>query len=78
MEFNITSITTTREAINVINHFEEIMKIKNKKIIRYAAVQGQMLKKFKDMEDFIENEGLSRSTIYFKTGFYKFLKNFRF
>ena len=28
--------------------------------------QGQMLKKFKDTEGFVENVGLSRSTIYFK------------
>ena len=35
-----------------------------------------MLKKFKDKDGFIENEGLSRSTIFFKIGLYKCLKKF--
>ena len=38
----------------------------NKKTIGYVAMQRQMLKTFKDTEDFSENIGLSRSTIYFK------------
>ena len=39
MEFNINSKNNLREAINVINHYEEIMKIQNKKI-GYVAIQG--------------------------------------
>ena len=35
-----------------------------------------MLKTFKDTEGFVENVGLSRSTIYFKIGLYKFLKKY--
>ena len=35
-----------------------------------------MLKKFKDKEGFIENLGLSRSTVYFKIGLYTCLKKF--
>ena len=34
-----------------------------------------MLKRFEDTEGFVENIWLSRSTIYFKIGLYKFLKN---
>ena len=52
------------------------MKTGNKKTIRYEAIQGQILKKFKDKEGFIENERLSRSTVYFKFGLYKSLKKF--
>ena len=44
-----------REAINVINHYEEIMKITNKKMIGYVAIQRQMFKKVCGPEDFIEN-----------------------
>ena len=33
-----------------------------------------MLKWFKDKEGIVENVGLSRSTVYFKIGLYKFLK----
>ena len=43
-------------------------------MIGYVTIQGQMLEKFKYMEDFIKNVGLSRSVIYFKIGIYKFLK----
>ena len=52
------------------------MKTQNKKVIGILATQEQMLKKFKDMYDFIENIRLSRSTVYFKIGIYKFLKKF--
>ena len=41
---------------------------------RYVAKQGAILKKFSDTEDFFTNIGLSRSSIYFKIGFLKFLK----
>ena len=74
IEFNITSITDLREGINVIDHYEEIMKTQKKKIIEYAAIQVQMLKKFKDTKDFIKDIGLSRSTVHFKTGLYEIFK----
>ena len=45
------------------------IKTENKKTIRYEAIQGQILKKFKDKEGFIENVELSRSTFYFKLDF---------
>ena len=38
----------------------------NKKAIRYDAIQEQILKNFKEKERFIENVGLSRSTVCFK------------
>ena len=76
VEFNITRINNPREAINIANHYEEIMKTRNKKVIGILATQEQMLKKVKDMYDFIENIRLSRSTVYFKIGIYKFLKKF--
>ena len=53
--FNITSMNGPREAINVINHYEEIMKITNKKMIGYVAIQRQMFKEVYGPEDFIEN-----------------------
>ena len=59
LEFNITSIINPRETISIVNH-EEIMKMQNKKKIRHVAIQGQMLKKVKNKEDFIGNVGLSR------------------
>ena len=76
VEFNITRINNPREAINIANHYEEIMKTQNKKVIGILATQEQMLKKFKDMYDFIENIRLSRSTVYFKIEIYKFFIKF--
>ena len=66
-KFNIHNIIDHKEAIDIIKHYEANVKTGNKKTpIRYDAAQGQMLKKFKDMEGFIENVGLSRSTVYFR------------
>ena len=48
-----------------------------KKAIRYEAIQGQILKNFKDKEGFIENVGLGRCTIYLKIGLYKCLERFQ-
>ena len=72
----IANMINLREAITIINHYEEIIKKENKKTIGYVVIQGQMLKKFRDTEDFIENVGLSRSAIYFKIGLYKTFKEF--
>ena len=47
-EFNIQNIIDQRETIDIIKRYEEIIKTGNKKTIRYGAMQGQMLKKFKD------------------------------
>ena len=48
----------------------------NKKAIRYDAIQEQILKNFKEKERFIENAGLSRSTVCFKIWLGKYLKKF--
>ena len=36
--------------------------------------QGELSKKFKDAENFFDNVGQSRSTLYLKISLYKFLK----
>ena len=71
-DFDIKSIANQKEAINKIKHYDEIIKTGNKNTIRYKSIQGQMLKKSKDSKEFVENVGVSRSTIYFKIGLYKF------
>lgn len=52
-EFIITNVNNPRELMTIINHYDEIIKTQNKKA-RYLAIQGQMLTKFKDMEEFTE------------------------
>lgn len=54
LEFNITSIINPREAITVINHYEEIMKKQIKKTVGYVAIQRQILKMFKDMKTLLK------------------------
>ena len=50
------------------------MKTQNKKAIGYIEKQGQLLKKSKDTEIFLQNFGQSQSTIYFKVGLCKFFE----
>ena len=71
-DFDIKNIVDQQEAINKIKHYDQIIKTGNKNNIRYESIQGKMLKKFKDTQGFVENVGISRSTIYFKIGLYKF------
>ena len=69
-------MTNQREAVAIINDYEEFIKTKTKKTISYVAEQGQILKNLRDMEDFTTKDmGVSRSIIYFKIRLYKFLKN---
>ena len=49
-EFNIHNIINQGKAIDIIKHYEKIIKMGSKKRIRYEAIQGQMLKKFKDKD----------------------------
>ena len=38
-----------------LKQYDEITKTGNKNTIRYKSTQGQMLKKFKDTKEFVEN-----------------------
>ena len=75
-DFNIKNIIDQQEAIKRTKHYDVTIKTENKNNIRYESTQGQVLKNFKDTKEFVENVGLSQSTIYFKIGLYKFLKKY--
>ena len=49
------------------------MKGTNRKIINIVGKQEELMKRFKDSNEFFDNTGLGRSNIYFKIGLYKFL-----
>ena len=66
---------TTQEEIHIIHCHKDIIKTQNRKTIVYIGKQGLLLKKFEDAENSFYNVGQSRSTIYFKISFNKFLKN---
>ena len=75
-ELNETAnnVNNSQEEIQLINRYEDIIKTQNKKAIKYIGKQGELLKKFKDIENFFKNVGQSRPTRYFKFSFYKFLR----
>ena len=52
------------------------MKGANRKIINIVGKQGELLKRFKDSEEFFGCVDLSRSITYFKISLYKFLCQF--
>ena len=52
------------------------MKGANKKIINIIGKQGEILKKFKEEDEFFNCVGLSRFIIYFKIRLHKFLWKF--
>ena len=54
---NIANLIDTGGAITIIHRYEETIKTRNKKTIGFVAKQTQILKKFKDTEEFLENVG---------------------
>ena len=68
------NVHNSQEAVVIIRCYEDIIKAQNKKAIGYIGKQGELLKKFKDTENFFDNVHQCRSTIYFKMSLYKFLK----
>ena len=52
------------------------MKGANKKVINIVGKQGELLKRFKEEDEFFDCVGLSKSNIYFKMQLLKFLCKF--
>ena len=48
----VNNVNNSQEAIVIIRRYEDIIKTQNKKAVGYIAKQGQLLKKFKDTQDF--------------------------
>ena len=55
---------------------EELLKSSNERIISIVAKQGELLKKFKDSDEFFDSVDQGRSNLYFKRRLYKFLCKF--
>ena len=55
-----------KEATSIIKKYEELLKGENGKIINIVDKQGEVLKKFKESDEFFSRVGLSRYNIYFK------------
>ena len=65
-----------KDGISLVKKYEDLLKSSNKKIINIVPKQGNLLKRFKDSNEFFDGVGLSRSNIYFKIRLYKFLCKF--
>ena len=65
-----------KDGMSLVKKYEDLLKSGIKKIINIVGKQGELLKRFKDSDEFFDGVGLSRSNIYFKITLYKFLCKF--
>ena len=65
-----------KDGIALVNKYENLLKGVNKRSINTVRKQGQILKTFKEEDDFVNCVDLSRSNIYFKIRLHKFLCKF--
>ena len=72
----VNNVNNSQEAIFAICRYEDIIKTQNKKSIAYIAKQRQFLKRFKGTQNFFDNVGQRKSTIYFKNSLYEFLEKY--
>ena len=67
------------EAAKIIKQYEDIVKTKNKGIINVEYHQGQVLKRFKEQENFaklVSELGFHKTTIIFKISVFKLCKKY--
>ena len=72
----VNNVNNSQEAIFAICRYQDIIKTQNKKAIAYIAKQRQFLKRFKGTQNFFDNVGQSKSTMYFKNSLYEFLEKY--
>ena len=65
-----------KDGISLVKKYEDLLKSSNKKIINIVAKQGELLKRFKNSNEFFDGVGLSRSNTHFKIRLYKILCKF--
>ena len=65
-----------KDGISLVKMYKDHLERASRKIINIVAKQGELLKLFKDSDEFFNCVGLSWSNIYFKISLYKFLSKF--
>ena len=68
------NVKNCQEAVNLIKECENMIKTNKKNIIHFAYEQGKIFKKFKKdtkFKNLVEQFGINRSTIIFKTNIVK-------
>ena len=73
-EINIADVIDPEEAVGLTNRYEEIIKTQHKRVITYIAKQGEILIKFKDVENVFVNVEQGSPTLYYKISLYKLFK----
>lgn len=63
-------ITDLIDAVRTLQRYEEIIKTQNNRVIGHTGKQGQLLKRFRKIEQFLENLGQNKPT-------FNFLKKYR-
>ena len=67
------------EAAEIIKRYEDVIKIKKKKIINVAYHQGQIFKRFKEKKEFaklVSELGIHKTTIIFKINIFKLYEKY--
>ena len=72
----VKNVKSLNEGISLVKKYENLLKGADKKIINIAGKQGELLKRFKEDDEFFDCVGLSRSNICFKIRLFKFLCKF--
>ena len=72
----VKNVKSLNEGISLLQKYGNLLKDPNKKIINIVGKQGELLKRFKEEDEFFDCVGLSRSNIYFKMRSFKFLCKF--
>ena len=76
MNEEVKNAKEPKEGISLIKKYEDLLKGANKKINNIVEKQGELMKRFKDSNEFFDGVGLSQSNIYFKIRLYKLLCKF--
>lgn len=73
LEEQTNSMADLTEAITMIKWYEEIIRIKNRKVVNFGRRQEKLPKKVKDNQNFFETMNQSKTKICFKINLNKFL-----
>ena len=72
----VKNVKSLNEGISLMQKCENLLKGANQKIINIVGKQGELLRRFKEEDEFFNKVGLSKSNIYFKMRLFKFLCKF--
>ena len=72
MNEEVRNAKEPKDGISLIKKYEDLLKGTNKRIINIVVKQSEILKCFKEEDEFFDSVSVSRSNIYFKISLCKF------